>query len=798
MTRDDRRVEDIASDILDGTAVDWKAAESDLDAGARPLVDHLKTVATVASFHRAPATWGHLRIIERLGRGTFGEVYRAWDTRLDREVALKLLPADMRAVEREGSAIIHEGRLLARVHHRNVVTIHGAEQIGDQIGLWMELVRGRTLEQILIEGTLFPVHEAVRIATDLCSAIAAVHAAGLLHRDIKAHNVMLADDGRVVLMDFGTGRELDDQSASDLAGTPLYVAPEVLDGKPATVQSDIYSLGVLLFHVLTGSYPVQGQTVGDIRLAHKTSSRVQVRALRPDVPARTARIIERAVDPQPGHRYASIESLGAALERATLATGRRRLIYAATAVIAALTVTGMIWQGRTRSSAVAATPPRIAVLPFENRATQPGGEELADGLTHEIQRNLAVIDGLSVRSVASSFALKNKVRNLATIGSQLGVDFVVEGSVARSTGSLQIDARFVRVSTDQILWAGTYARNASDLSKVLDEISLAIVDETRVALGRGQRRYVLDSDAYYQFLRASAFQARRGPENTARAAELFEQVAFEHPTYAPAWAGFANALAELSRPSPGEVIIPPDPRVGPAALKAIQLDPLLADAHAAIANMYARDRDWVNARMSFLRALDLNPSLTTTHTDLVLGVLLPLNDLDEAMMHLEAARRVDPLSLDVRRIEALVFVEAGRYNDAIENCRWIQRHDPAFPYVDVWLGRALYFSGRFAEAREALERAGPEFWGYVGYMLAISGQREEAAALAAKNPDSSSRAMLIYAGLGDKDRTFDALVRTAEVNWWRAATWLHRRELALLRDDPRMPALRKKLGLPPG
>ena len=150
------------------------------------------------------------------------------------------------------------------------MTIHGAEQIGDRIGLWMELVRGRTLEEILAQGRRFTAGEAARIGVDLCSAVEAVHTSGLIHRDIKAHNVMLAEDGRVVLMDFGTGRELDDRSASDLTGTPLYVAPEVLGGRPATSQSDVYSLGVLLFHVLTGSYPVQGQNLADIRAAHET------------------------------------------------------------------------------------------------------------------------------------------------------------------------------------------------------------------------------------------------------------------------------------------------------------------------------------------------------------------------------------------------------------------------------------------------------------------------------------------------------------------------------------------------
>jgi tetratricopeptide (TPR) repeat protein len=276
---------------------------------------------------------------------------------------------------------------------------------------------------------------------------------------------------------------------------------------------------------------------------------------------------------------------------------------------------------------------------------------------------------------------------------------------------------------------------------------------------------------------------------------LFQQVVSGAPDYAPAWAGLASALAQLSRPSQNE-IIPPDPRLGPAALKALQLDPLLAESHTAIGNMYAGDRDWVNARMSFLKALALNPTLTETYSDFVLGVLMPLGDTDEALRQLDAARVVDPLSLDVRRNLAHMLVEAGRYAEAIDHCLWIRRHDPAFPYVDVWLGRALYFSGRFDEAREALERAGPEYWGYAGYLLAITGHREEAEALAVKYSDSPGRTMLIYGGLGDKDRAFDALVRTAEVNWWRAATWMHRPEMALLRGDPRMPALRKKLRLP--
>src|SRR6185503_15538567 len=229
-------LDQIAGAVLDSEEVDWATAESSADESARPFIRHLRLVASVGQLHRsieppAPSAssregagdqWGHLRLIEQIGRGTFGEVFRAWDTRLDREVALKLLPAASSPTGHE-STITHEGRLLARVRHPNVVTIYGAEQIGDRVGLWMEFVRGRTLEQALKTGET-RARDVVHIGIELCRAVSAVHAAGLLHRDIKAHNVMRADDGRTVLMDFGAGADLADGAPAVPAGTPLYLA----------------------------------------------------------------------------------------------------------------------------------------------------------------------------------------------------------------------------------------------------------------------------------------------------------------------------------------------------------------------------------------------------------------------------------------------------------------------------------------------------------------------------------------------------------------------------------------------
>ena len=832
MTPDDASLHQLAGAIVDGSPVDWSAAESDGDASVREVIRELKVIAGIAGVHAIaslpsagaqtaphpaddtnPRSWGPLRLLEKIGEGAYGEVFRAWDTRLDREVALKLLAAGPASTRT--TSIVHEGRLLARVRHPNVVTIYGAETIDDRVGLWMELVPGRTLEQILKEGTVFSATEATRIGIDICRAVSAVHGAGLLHRDIKAHNVMLADDGRVVLMDFGTGQEIQDGSSIELAGTPVYLAPEVLFGHPATIQSDIYSVGVLLFHLLSGSYPVPGRSTADVRRAHEENARISLRTARGDVPASLMTVIDRALDPNADRRHRRADALADDLAAINAPRrGRMRAYVIAAAVVVLIVVAygfavrrqknvspataSVATPGRGVSSSThAAVAPVIAVLPFKNFGTGADSEEFADGLTYEVHRNLAVIEGLELRSAASSFAFKDK-QDIADVGAQLGADLVLEGSVAPGARTTRVRIRLARVADNATVWANTFDRDNRDVFAIKDEISLAIVNALRLKLGRGQRRYEMDPDMTSQFVRASGLRSKRNPENAARAASMFEAIVAKNPTVAPAWAGLANAVADATRHQPREEMPPLDPRMEPAAREAIRLDPLLAEAHAAMGNVYARNRDWTNARKAFLTSLELNPSQTTTYTDFVLSTLMPMGRNAESLQYLEDARRVDPLSLDVRRLMTQLQVNVGRHADAIESGQWVFERDPNFPYIGVFLGRALLFAGRPREALALFEKSESEGnWGYIGYLYAVTGRRDEAEALAAKYPDSAYRLMLIYAGLGDRERAFDALERTAAVNWWRAATWMVRPEMAILRDDPRVVDLRKKLKLPP-
>ena len=257
-----------------------------------------------------------MKIIEHVGRGTFGDVYRAWDSRLDREVALKVLRRTERDDQAHFSTVIQEGRLLARVRHPNVVTVYGAERVDGRVGVWMEFVHGQTLEQELREGGPFDVDRVVRIGIELSGALSTVHRAGLIHRDVKTHNVMCDRDGRLVLTDFGAGCEVEDtadEQARELAGTPVCVAPEVLAGRPATARTDVYSLGVLLYHLVTGTYPVHGRSLKDIREAHAHGARTPLAGARPDLPPAFVGIVDRALDPNPDSRYDSPEALGSKL-----------------------------------------------------------------------------------------------------------------------------------------------------------------------------------------------------------------------------------------------------------------------------------------------------------------------------------------------------------------------------------------------------------------------------------------------------------------------------------------------------
>jgi serine/threonine protein kinase/cytochrome c-type biogenesis protein CcmH/NrfG len=760
----------------------------------------------------------HYQILSLVGRGGMGEVFLAADTELGRKVALKLLPAHWTSDGERVRRFKQEARAASALNHPNILTVHEIGEFKGRHFIVSEFVEGETLRQRIKSGPI-PSQAALEIATQVASALVAAHQAGIVHRDIKPENVMVRPDGLVKVLDFGLAKLAEprqiDYSITEpgqVVGTPSYMSPEQARGAGVDARSDIFSLGLVLFEMIAGRPPFAGATATDLIISIVQAEPEPLRSHAPDAPPELEQIVARALRKKPQERYETAADLLSDLKRPQQRLNLQTKSAASSpvppwrtwpwrkisvaAVIALLLVIGWLWLARPKPESSSASV--IAVLPFKNLSAEPESEYFVDGLTDEIIRNLSLIEGLEVRSRTSSFTFKDKPHNIRDVGEQLKANLVLDGSVLRSAGNLRINAELVRVSDDTPLWSGRFDRELKDIFTIQDEISRSVVNELRLKLGRGKRRYDTNSETYELYLKGRSFLVRGGNPNATRSAELFEQVIGKDPAFAPAYAGLAEAYATLSSILvEGHV----DAEAAYATMRAtaeraLQLDPLLADAHAAMGQVYARELDWAGAEKAFRRATDLNPNLTKAYVDLAYFVLAPTGRVDQALQELGKAGRADPLSPMVWQFRGMILISAGRFEEGIASCRRALAADPNSPgAVNTTLARGLFQKGRTAEAIAILEKDTKGGEGYLGYAYAVTGRRAEAEALAAKNAHAPRRQALIYAGLGDKERLFDALERMAADKDPLVQLYISYPELALIRDDPRLPPFRKKIGL---
>jgi TolB-like protein/Tfp pilus assembly protein PilF len=436
-------------------------------------------------------------------------------------------------------------------------------------------------------------------------------------------------------------------------------------------------------------------------------------------------------------------------------------------------------------------PIPIAVLPLINLDRNPDHDYFADGLTGEIIRNLSIIDGLAVRSQTSSFAFKGKPPNVRDVGKQLDAEYILEGSVLLSGQQLRINAQLVRVRDDFPLWAGKYDRELTDIFAIQDEISRGIVNELRLKLGQGRRRYETSVEAYDLYLRARALQIQHGQVGFDESIGPLEKAITIDPSFAPAYAGLATAYA--SRSGQFRMDISNEVQKLRAVVEqAIRLDPLLAEAHAGLGMLYAREARWRESEKSFLRAIELDPNSSTSRTEFALYLLRPLGRVEEALHQLRIVEKNDPLSSQSQFSLGWLLIAARRYDEAASHCNKLP---PDYQARSMCLGRALLGRSRTEEAIRIFEESDDTGErGYLGYAYARAGRREEAEKLAIDL--SPLQQAVIFAGLGDKERALEALDRMAAVGPVRMGSILSLPELALLRGDPRLKALRRKVGLP--
>jgi len=478
---------------------------------------------------------------------------------------------------------------------------------------------------------------------------------------------------------------------------------------------------------------------------------------------------------------------------------RLRVALALAGLVIALAVGGWWWGEHRR------TPIAIAVLPLENTNHDSADDYFADGLTDELIRNLSIIDGLTVRSRTSSFGLKGQPRNLHDAGRQLQADYILEGSVLRGGQQLRIDVQLVRVSDDFPLWSGRFDRKLTDVFAIQDEIALGVVNNLRLKLGGGRRRYETSLEAYDLYLRARAMPNQRSRGWAREAAGIYQQVIAKDERFAPAYAGLAAAYAASSAQGFREDHTDELAEMRAAAEKAIRLDPLLAEAYDALGMVYMRDGKWAESEASFRRAIELDRSSSEAYNDFSTFLLVPLGRIEEAVHELRLAAKADPLSAFIQQRLAEMLIFAGRYKEAATHCAGAPeclartqlgqgRIDEAIQILFAMNKTAVSDSASFREfvpGRKDLVR--PRYLGYAYGRARRSAEAEKLAVEVAPNAFSQA---LIYAGLDDKDRTLEALNRVARLGAVRIGMALNSPEFALLRGDPRVQALRKKVGLP--
>ena len=752
--------------------------------------------------------WGRLELLELVGKGTFGDVYRARDSQLQREVAVKLLhvrrPHDG-LVER----MLHEARALARVQHPNVVVVHDAEERDGRVGLCMEFVRGRTLEQLLLAEGPRGAREAAVIGQELCQALAAVHAVGLVHRDVKAQNVMREDGGRVVLMDFGAGLQLSDgqSRAGSVTGTPLYLAPEVLEHGETSVQSDIYSLGVLLYHLVTNDYPVHGQTPAELIDAHKQGRVRHLRDVAPALPAWFVRAIERAIAPNPRDRFRTAGEFEAALSgRASIKAWP--VLLAVGLTLAAAAVVQQVWS---RLSAPANSTPLVAILPLS--AGLGVSDAVAAAVTDEIYQGLAMVDTLRVISSFSAEKAKRDQTSMSSVADALKASTVIDGTVSEVEGQLEVNLRVFEAGSDTPVSAQTFLAAKAGFGSLRRDTALSIANVMKVAvspriLAQLARSPTLNTQAYDAFTLGRQLHERAGLTDFERAKAAYEETITLAPSFAPAYGALARLYVDIS--DGGRSSWAANMELAKAnALKAINLDAGLAEAHVVLGQVaFQLDWNWSLAESAYQRSIAFGPSYDWAR-QCYSHFLAARGRLDQAFDELEEARRLNPLS-DTNDLELVPLLQyARRFPEAETLTRAAQGRDPNAFQTYTQFGRIFAATGRFDAAieqfqklRESAMGGNPYIDAEIASAHAAAGRTVEAEAIldrltirARSEEVPPELFALIYTRLGRFDDAFLQLDEAIRLKSRRILFLKVDPRWDPLRSDPRFDASLRNLGL---
>jgi eukaryotic-like serine/threonine-protein kinase len=793
----------------------------------------------------------HYSITEKLGEGGMGVVYRAHDQTLHRDVALKFLSVDAVNDPMARTNILTEARTISALNHPNICTIYEVGEAEGRPYLAMEFIEGHTLS-LEITSVGMAVDIVVRYGMQLADALAHAHERGIVHRDLKAANVIITPSGRLKVLDFGLSRRLSSQNISEettqfdtswddqhsIIGTLPYMAPELLRGQDASTNSDIWAVGVLLYEMASGHRPFKGSSAFELSAM---ILREPIPPIDPPLPPVLQSVIDKCLDKDPGQRYHSGGEVRAALEAAATASRseripvaalavhetaqrserlQKRLWWSAAAFVAVIGVLGsLLWKANHPHVAPGPKPlpgaiQSVAVLPLENLSGDPAQDYFSDGMTDALITELSHIRKLRVISRTSVMQYKRTQKPLADIARDLNVDAVVEGTVVRASGRVKISAKLIQTSMEETLWADSYERDFTDVLALQSDVATAVARGIQVELSAPEasllasRRPVVP-EAYEAFLRGRFEAEKRNPQGLVNSVEYFQQAIAKDSTYAAAYAGLADSFLNLStyeiRP-PAEAM----PQAKAAAERALNIDPNLAEAHASLAaiRFYHLETDGVEAE--FRRAIELDPGYATALHWYALS-LAAQGRKEESLTEIKLAQEIDPRSLIINANVGWCYYVAGDWDRAIEEEKNTLRLGPGFIVAHGYLGQAYLekkmndqaldeFRQTVSLAPGAMSRKAE-----LGAAYARAGKVQQAHEILqefqhvphGKYISSYDWAML-YAGFGKKPETIGWLEKAYEERNGRLANLAVHPQFAFLRGEPAYEKLLERMNVPAG
>jgi eukaryotic-like serine/threonine-protein kinase len=776
-------------------------------------------------------TISHYRILEQLGAGGMGIVFKAHDSRLDRAVALKFLPEELARQPQALERFRREARAASALNHSAICTIYDIGEEDGRAFIAMEFLDGETL-RTHIHGKPLALDELLKLGIQIAEALDAAHAQGIIHRDVKPANIFVTKHDHVKVLDFGlaklvpkgianAGADIGGEGSDStsivgiISGTPSYMSPEQIRGDNLDLRSDIFSFGLVLYEMATGRQAFSGGTGGVIIEAVLTRAPVPARSVNPDIPPALEEILNKALHKDRDQRYQRAADIRADLQRL-----QRDVESGSLSATSGLHPTGEFSARNTLPQTATVRPVRVskiidslAVLPFENSSRDPEHEYLSDGIAASLINILATVPKLRVMAQSTMFRYKGRAMDPLAIGHELNVRAVLTGRLMQSGGSLRIGTELVDVATGSQLWGAQYDRRPGDIFAIQDEISSEISEKLRLKLTRADKkrltkRQTHDDEAYRLYLRGRYHWDQWTEDGFYKAIDYFQQAVEKDSTYALAHAGIADSYVLLG----WNGYLPPKnafPKAKVAAMAALRLDPDLGEAHNPLAAVaWLHDWKWREAQTEFDRSLALNPVYPTANWWYG-EYLMTMGRHEEALATVKKSQELDPLSLIISVSIGWSLYMARRYDDALEQLRRTIQLDPNYPVTYWILGLTLRKIGRYDQAITEGEK-GVSLSGGSSMMRAALAQsfgaagkkesgiqiHDELVKLAKQNYVASYFFAGIYVGLGEDDRAIEYLEKSYE----ERSHWLIYLHLDpgmdALRSDPRFQDLLQRVGLP--